>query len=265
MRTAAIALLALAVSAPGAHGSGGGPSLARFAPIAHGTRRGVLLAGPVAGVGSVTVYLPEQAHRGRVLRVVDIEVATGSPAVYANDVHLAATGDQLIWDGTTPPFVAVVARTPDAAARAALEAWSDRALPIAGAAWTRLRVPSPARASLEGRITRALQSRAARRSSAAARAVAPAGFSLLFSGPDGGTLWSGRIPGAAVPGERRQALVYLPPDVRRSRRYPLVVLLHGLRGSPYSFAGGLRIAAAADPLVARAGCGRSSRSCRRRA
>jgi enterochelin esterase-like enzyme len=44
--------------------------------------------------------------------------------------------------------------------------------------------------------------------------------------------------------------VYLPPNVRGDRRYPLVVLLHGLRGSPYSFAGGLRLAAAADPLIA---------------
>jgi enterochelin esterase-like enzyme len=255
MRIAAIAALALVGSlaaAPAvADGSTVPRSLAGFAPIAHGTRRGVLLAGPVRGVGAATVYLPVEAGQGRALRVVYIDVSKGSPAAYATDVHLAATGDQLIWDGTTPPFVAVVAHVPSARARTALESWSTRALAISRAPGGRtlLRVPSPMHASLEGRITRALQSPAARRSSAAARAVAPAGFSLLFSGPDGGTLWSGRIPGRAVPDERRQALVYLPPDARRTRRYPLVVLLHGLRGSPYSFAGGLRIAAVADPLV----------------
>ncbi len=209
----------------------------------------MLLAGAVPGVGPAAVYLPLEARREQALRVVYIDVSKGAPAAYADDVHLAATGDQLIWDGTTPPFAAVVAHVPSARARSALEAWSARTLPTAAGGATLLRVPSPVHASLEGRITRALQSPAARRSSAAARAVAPAGFSLLFSGPDGGTVWSGRIPGRAVPDERRQALVYLPPDARRSRRYPLVVLLHGLRGSPYSFAGGLRIAALADPLV----------------
>jgi enterochelin esterase-like enzyme len=58
----------------------------------------------------------------------------------------------------------------------------------------------------------------------------------------------GRIAGAAVPRLRRASLVYLPPDVDPSRRYPLVILLHGLRGSPYSFAG-LRLPDAVDPAI----------------
>jgi enterochelin esterase-like enzyme len=111
-------------------------------------------------------------------------------------------------------------------------------------------VPSGTGASLAGRLTRALQSRAARRSSAVARAVAPAGFGPMFSGPDGGTIWSGPIADPAIPALHRQSLVYLPPNPRRDGRYPLVILLHGLRGSPYSFAGGLRLAAVADPLIA---------------
>jgi enterochelin esterase-like enzyme len=52
-----------------------------------------------------------------------------------------------------------------------------------------------------------------------------------------------------VPRLRRDALVYLPPDVDPARRYPLVILLHGLRGSPYSFAGGLRLPEAVDPAI----------------
>jgi enterochelin esterase-like enzyme len=227
-------------------------SLARFAPIAHGARRGVLLAGSAPGVGAATVYLPFAARSQRALRVVYVDCTKGAAVTYASGVQLASMGDQLIWDGTAPPFIAVVARAPAGRSRALLEAWARRSLPIANGPreQTLLRVPSPTHASLVGRLTRALQSSAARRSSAAARAVSPAGFGSLFSGPDGGTVWSGRIPGAAVPALRRQSLVYLPPNVRGDRRYPLVVLLHGLRGSPYSFAGGLRLAAAADPLIA---------------
>jgi len=43
--------------------------------------------------------------------------------------------------------------------------------------------------------------------------------------------------------------VYLPPDVSPDLRYPAIYLLHGLRGSPYSFVGGLRLAAVADTLI----------------
>jgi enterochelin esterase-like enzyme len=102
---------------------------------------------------------------------------------------------------------------------------------------------------LDDRLTRALQSPAARRATAAGRALAPPGFGELLSGPDGGTLWSGAIPSTVFAGRPRQSIVYLPPGLRPGRRYPLVVLLHGLRGSPYSFAGGLRLPAVADPLV----------------
>ena len=43
--------------------------------------------------------------------------------------------------------------------------------------------------------------------------------------------------------------MYLPPGVEPDLRYPGLYLLHGLRGSPYSFVGGLRLAAVADTLI----------------
>ena len=57
------------------------------------------------------------------------------------------------------------------------------------------------------------------------------------------------IPNRADPGHPRASLVYLPPGVKPSLRYPGLYLLHGLRGSPYSFVGGLRLAAVADTLI----------------
>jgi enterochelin esterase-like enzyme len=104
--------------------------------------------------------------------------------------------------------------------------------------------------SLAGDLVYALQSQRARIASLTARTVAPRDFAALLTGPDGGTMWQGPIPDRSLPALSRWSLVYLPPNVDRQRRYPLVVLLHGLRGSPYSFAGGLRFAAAVDPLIA---------------
>ncbi|HEY1480061.1 MAG TPA: alpha/beta hydrolase-fold protein [Gaiellales bacterium] len=226
------------------------PSLAGLVRIAHGARRGRLLAGPVAGLGRAALYEPAAARHGHGVRAVFIDAARGAPVRFARGVHLAETGDQLIWDGSTPPFVAVVADASSSQARHRVEAWTRAVLPIAGSEATWLQVPSRHAESLEARLVRALQSPRVRRSSAAARAVAPARFTRLLDGPDGGTMWSGRIPGKAVPALRRQSIVYLPPNVRRDRRYPLVILLHGLRGSPYSFAGGVRMPAVADPLIA---------------
>ena len=105
--------------------------------------------------------------------------------------------------------------------------------------------------SLADDLIAALQTpEAARSATAAAALVIPPHFAEIMSGPDGGTLWQGRIPGAAVPRLRRASLVYLPPNVDPARRYPLVIMLHGLRGSPYSFAGGLRLPEAVDPAIA---------------
>jgi enterochelin esterase-like enzyme len=68
--------------------------------------------------------------------------------------------------------------------------------------------------------------------------------------PAGGTVWAGTIPNRFVPTARRTALVYLPPHASATARYPVVFLLQGLPGSPYSFADGLRLPEVADRLVA---------------
>jgi len=100
-------------------------------------------------------------------------------------------------------------------------------------------------------LTYSLTSSHVQRATAAASGVLPRGWVQILSGPAGGTVWQGRIPNTVVPGSRRASLVYLPPHVDPARRYPVVVLLHGLRGSPYSFIGGLRLAVIADGLIAR--------------
>ena len=87
------------------------------------------------------------------------------------------------------------------------------------------------------------------RSSRSAEAVAPYGWVRIAAGPYGGTVWQGVIPNRADPGHPRASLVYLPPAVEPHLRYPALYLLHGLRGSPYSFVGGLRFAAVADGLI----------------
>jgi len=76
------------------------------------------------------------------------------------------------------------------------------------------------------------------------------GFALLRRGPDGGTVWQGSIPGPVVTSGAVASIVYLPPAFSTAKLYPVVYLLHGLPGSPYSVADGMRFARIADPLVA---------------
>ncbi|HZR94192.1 MAG TPA: alpha/beta hydrolase-fold protein [Gaiellaceae bacterium] len=77
-----------------------------------------------------------------------------------------------------------------------------------------------------------------------------AGWSLIRTGADGGTIWAGRIPTTVV-ADRRASAVYLPPGFTAGRRYPVLYLLHGLPGSPSSYYSGLDFANAADAIVAR--------------
>jgi enterochelin esterase-like enzyme len=74
----------------------------------------------------------------------------------------------------------------------------------------------------------------------------PAQFSELRVGPHGGSVWRGVIPGAV-----RKSMIYLPPRFDRSRRYPVVYLLHGMPGSPWGYVNSLSLAALADTLIAR--------------
>ena len=77
--------------------------------------------------------------------------------------------------------------------------------------------------------------------SAGASAVALAGFSPLATGPDGGQVLRGTIPGTP-----RASCIYLPPNYDPSRRYPVVYLLHGLPGSPTEYVFGTRIGTFGD-------------------
>jgi enterochelin esterase-like enzyme len=77
----------------------------------------------------------------------------------------------------------------------------------------------------------------------------PQSFQQIDQGPAGGTVWQGLIPDPAVPAARRLTMVYLPPAVSPTGRYPVLYLLHGFRGSPYVYPFGLRFAAVADRAI----------------
>jgi putative tributyrin esterase len=68
----------------------------------------------------------------------------------------------------------------------------------------------------------------------------------LRRGPHGGSIWRGVIPGAV-----RKSAVYLPPGFSMRRRYPVVYLLHGMPGSPWSYINSLSLAALSDTLISR--------------
>jgi hypothetical protein len=74
----------------------------------------------------------------------------------------------------------------------------------------------------------------------------PAGFRVYSHGPAGGEIWRGVVPGA-----RRASMVYVPPGYSAARRYPVVYLLAGMPGSPWSYVKSLSLAAVADTLIAR--------------
>lgn len=82
---------------------------------------------------------------------------------------------------------------------------------------------------------------------AAALTLLP-GFHVSSAGAGGGVLLSGAIPfGAAYvnPG-----YVYLPPGFTRTRRYPVLYLLHGMPGSPDEYTDSLHLASWSDDGIA---------------
>jgi enterochelin esterase-like enzyme len=83
--------------------------------------------------------------------------------------------------------------------------------------------------------------------------IAPAGWFNAAQGPAGGTVWEGRIPNTFVPADTRLSAIYLPPGYNPARRYPVVYLLHGMRGSPSSIFNAMRLPTAADQLIASGG------------
>lgn len=80
---------------------------------------------------------------------------------------------------------------------------------------------------------------------AAGAALAPS-FAQFRAAPGGGTIWRGVIPGAV-----RKSAIYLPPGFSDSRRYPVVYLLPGMPGSPWSYVNSLSLASLGDTLIAR--------------
>ncbi len=71
------------------------------------------------------------------------------------------------------------------------------------------------------------------------------GFSQVQTGPSGGRVLSG-----VLPGELRPGLVYLPPGFSTSHRYPVVYLLHGMPGSPDEYPSGAGLVDFADTSIA---------------
>jgi enterochelin esterase-like enzyme len=71
------------------------------------------------------------------------------------------------------------------------------------------------------------------------------GFAQVQTGPDGGRVLSGILPGELRPG-----LVYLPPGFSAANRYPVVYLLHGMPGSPNEYPAGTGFVKFADTSIA---------------
>src|SRR5438128_11582958 len=89
-----------------------------------------------------------------------------------------------------------------------------------------------------------------------AAALLPTGWTHVRTGPEGGAVWVGRIPNRIATWDRRPSAVYLPPGFDPARRYPVIYLLHGMRGAPSEFWDALKLADVADALIA---TGRSRR------
>jgi enterochelin esterase-like enzyme len=84
----------------------------------------------------------------------------------------------------------------------------------------------------------------------AAPSLLPSSFAEVSTGTHGGAMWAGVIPNSEVPAARRESAVYLPPNVSAAERYPLVILLHGFRGSPFGYVNALDFARVADDAIA---------------
>ena len=75
-------------------------------------------------------------------------------------------------------------------------------------------------------------------------ALALPGFFPAASGPAGGQVLEGTFPGTERPG-----YVYLPPGFNAATRYPVLYLLHGLRGSPEEYIAATQLPSFADTEI----------------
>ena len=70
------------------------------------------------------------------------------------------------------------------------------------------------------------------------------GFLPVATGPNGGQVLAGPLPGTDRPG-----YVYLPPGFSELQRYPTVYLLHGMPGSPTEYDDGAGLLGWADGAI----------------
>jgi len=75
------------------------------------------------------------------------------------------------------------------------------------------------------------------------------GFTAVDAPPGGGTLLQGVIPDVHAPQPLRPGYIYLPPQFTTTRRYPVIYLLHGIRGSPSEYSRALQLRAYADGQI----------------
>lgn len=77
----------------------------------------------------------------------------------------------------------------------------------------------------------------------------PPGWKQIKTGPAGGSVWEGDIPGAPWGHSFTHSYVYLPPNASTSKRYPVLYALHGFYGSPSSIVYGIALGDTADQLI----------------
>jgi enterochelin esterase-like enzyme len=75
------------------------------------------------------------------------------------------------------------------------------------------------------------------------------GFTAIDAPHGGGVLLQGVIPDASAPQPLQPGLVYLPPHFTTTRRYPVVYLLHGIRGTPSEYSHALQLRAYVDGQI----------------
>jgi putative esterase len=78
----------------------------------------------------------------------------------------------------------------------------------------------------------------------------PPAWVQVQTGPDGGTVWGGRIPNSFAPWDFRASSIYLPPGYSPARRYPVLYLLHGLVGNPSEYWDSLQLSRRLDAMIA---------------
>jgi hypothetical protein len=77
----------------------------------------------------------------------------------------------------------------------------------------------------------------------------PPSWKQIKTGPAGGTVWEGELPGASWGHSFTHSYVYLPPNVSTGKRYPVLCVLHGFYGSPSSIVYGIALGDTADRLI----------------